>query len=206
MARENPYKLEACVVSLEQALYAQQRGADRVEICSRLETEGMTPDTPLVATLCKQLQIPVRVMIRSTAEGFEVNENQLQEMVQSIIELKSLPVEGFVVGIMRHGRVDRQAMMTMIHHAFPFPITFHKAIDQSNDLLGDIEWLNQFPQIDTLLTSGGAVSATAGIEKILLMKSVFKAHIMGAGKITPGDLPMLHDRLDLGWYHGRGVV
>jgi copper homeostasis protein len=206
MAQGRPYKVEACVVSLEQAVQAQERGADRVEICSRLETEGMTPDMVLVRSLCQQLQIPVRVMIRSTENGFEVNENQLQEMLQSIIELKSLPVEGFVIGVMRHGRVDRQAMMTLIHHAFPFPITFHKAIDQSNDLLGDIEWLNQFPQIDTLLTSGGAVKATEGIGKILSMKSAFNGNIMEAGKITPVDLPVLHKRLHLGWYHGRAIV
>lgn len=206
MTQGRPFKLEACVVSMEQALQAQHRGADRIEICSRLETEGMTPDPALVNTLCQELKIPVRVMIRSTEKGFEANENQLDEMVRSIFELKSLPIEGFVIGVMRHGRVDRQAMVTLIRQAFPLPITFHKAIDESNDLHGDIEWLNQFSQIDTLLTSGGEFRATEGIEKILWMKSVFRGNIMGAGKISHVGLQELHERLDLQWYHGRAIV
>ena len=36
--------LEACVETLDEALLAQKKGAGRVEICSRLDLDGLTPN------------------------------------------------------------------------------------------------------------------------------------------------------------------
>ena len=206
MHQGRDYKLESCVVSLAQAIDAQERGADRVELCIRLETEGMTPDVGLATSLCDHLHIPVRVMIRATEEGYEADASVLQQMIASIEGLKHLPLDGFVFGIMKDNHIDREAMITLLHHAYPFNVTFHKAIDMSDDVIDDIQWLNQFPQVDTLLTSGGAIKAIDGIDKLLEIKAMFKGHVMAAGKITPEVLPRLHDALRLQWYHGRSIV
>jgi copper homeostasis protein CutC len=72
--------------------------------------------------------------------------------------------------------------------------------------MNDLKWLNQFPQIDTILTSGGALNAVDGIEQILMMKKIFNGKIMGAGKIIPKQLSSLHEQLGLDWYHGRNIV
>ena len=61
MSPGRDYKVESCVTSLAQAIDAQSRGADRVELCIRLETEGMTPDAELTKSLCDHLHIPVRL-------------------------------------------------------------------------------------------------------------------------------------------------
>jgi copper homeostasis protein len=201
-----PYHLEACVTSLAQALEAQQKGADRVELCVRLETEGMTPDPSLVSSLCDQLQIPVRVMVRVTENGYEADVDALNEMIISIDALKKLPLDGFVFGVLKENRIDREAMLTLLRHAHPFPVTFHKAIDISENIHEDLEWLNQLPQVDTILSSGGAVKAIDGMDVILEMKSLFRGQIMAAGKVTPEVLPALHDRLQLKWYHGRAIL
>lgn len=203
---EHPYRLEACVVSLAQALHAQQSGADRIEICSRLETGGMTPDINLVADLYSKLSIPIRVMIRETASGFEADEFVLKRMLQSIDELKKIPIDGFVIGVMKNNRVDQEAMKQIFKHCFPLPITFHKALDESNQVFKDVLWLNEFRAIDTILTSGGAINAGDGEEKILAMKSIFNGEIMAGGKIMPDQLGSLHEHLGLNWYHGRGIV
>jgi copper homeostasis protein len=97
-------------------------------------------------------------------------------------------------------------MIILLRHAYPFHVTFHKAIDMSDDIADDIGWLNQFAQVDTLLTSGGAIKAVDGIDNILEMKSIFKGQIMAAGKIVPEVLPPLHSALRLEWYHGRSIV
>ena len=52
------YKLEACVESYDQAIRAFQAGADRIEICSKLETEGMTPGYDLVEKIIRRDQYP----------------------------------------------------------------------------------------------------------------------------------------------------
>jgi copper homeostasis protein len=206
MTQGRPFHVESCVVSLAQAIAAEQRGADRVELCIRLETEGMTPDVELASSLCDHLHIPVRVMIRATEEGYEADADILQKMIDSIYALKHLPLDGFVFGVLKNNRIDREAMVALLHHAYPYHVTFHKAIDLSDDIAGDIEWLNQNVQVDTLLTSGGAAKANDGISRILAMKSMFNGDIMAAGKITPDVLPALHEQLQLEWYHGRAIV
>jgi copper homeostasis protein len=200
------YKLESCVTSLKEAKYAQKRGADRVEICAHLETEGLTPLYHLVSSLCDHLNISIRVMIRVTADGFAVDNDQLVEMIMAINEFKHLSIDGFVFGVMKDRRVDQYAMSELIHHAHPFPITFHKAIDLSDDLASDLDWLNQHPGIDTILTSGGAERAVDGIPQLLRMKSIFRGSIMPGGKIKPEDVAILDNQLQLPWYHGRAIL
>lgn len=200
------YKLEACVTSFEQAIGSAHRGAHRIEICSRLETGGMTPDIELVSELCDGVNIPIRVMIRSTPGGFEINQEILDDMIYSIQEFKKLPIKGFVIGVLKNGVVDRKAMEKIFEHTFPLPTTFHKAIDESHTITEDLEWMNHVDAIDTILTSGGAENAFDGIETILKMKSVFKKTTMAGGKILPQHLEALHSKLNLEWYHGRNIV
>lgn len=206
MPHSREYKLEACVVSLDQAHAAEARGADRVEICDRLETEGMTPDAGLVRTLCQILHIPIRVMIRETEVGYEADTFILGKMKASIDELKSLPIEGFVIGLLKDNRLDREALGELISVCDPFPVTIHKAIDLSASMLDDLDWLNAFQNVDTVLSSGGAIKAMDGVDQLLKMKSVFKGNVMAAGKIVPEQLVELHDTLRLNWYHGRAIV
>ena len=206
MPNQRDYNIEACIVSFEQAINATQYGADRLELCSRLETEGMTPDIDLAANILENVNIPVRVMIRETEDGFSSDESILLKMESAIRAFKSIPIDGFVIGLTRNNRIDREATERLIDVCLPLPITIHKAIDQSTDVIDDLIWLNQFPTVDTILTSGGKATAREGIEEILKMKAVFKGNIMAAGKITNDQLPMLHDTLSLSWYHGRNIV
>ncbi len=200
------YKLESCVTSLAQAIKAEALGANRVELCIRLETEGMTPEVDLTSSVCIHLQIPVRVMVRANEVGYEADAQVLQKMIDSITILKKLPIDGFVMGVMKNNRIDREAMKKLFAPAYPLPITFHKAIDLSENIKDDLEWLNLFSQVDTILTSGGAAHAVDGIDQINYLKSIFKGNVMAAGKITPDVLPELHNRLGLEWYHGRAIV
>jgi len=166
----------------------------------------MTPDANVVNELCRHLAIPIRVMIRSTPTGFEVNEELLDEMIYSIERFKMLPIEGFVAGLLKNGLVDRDAMEVILRHVDPLPLTFHKAIDESETVMDDVAWMNGFPGIDNILTSGGAIHAIEGMDRILLMKSIFKGTIMAGGKIIPQQITSLHKKLGLEWYHGRGIV
>jgi len=200
------YKVEACVTSYEQAINAAANGADRLEVCSRLETEGMTPDFDLIQQILDEVNIPVRIMIRETEVGFESDGAILEKMKLAIDLFKTIPIDGFVIGLLKNKRIDRIAMGQLIERCSPFPITIHKALDLSENWEDDIQWLNQFTNIDTILTSGGRATAKEGIEEILKMKASFKGKIMGAGKITYDQLAALHERLGLEWYHGRKIV
>ena len=64
MELKNNILLEACVGTLDEALLAQEKGANRVEVCSRLDLDGLTPSKDLVKRLVNELIMPVKVMLR----------------------------------------------------------------------------------------------------------------------------------------------
>ena len=39
---------EACVETVEQAIKAEKNGADQIELCSRLDLDGLTPDFDVI--------------------------------------------------------------------------------------------------------------------------------------------------------------
>jgi copper homeostasis protein len=201
-----PYRLEVCITSVEEALRAEALSADRVELCMRLDVDGMTPPFDLVEAVLDSICIPVRVMIRHTETGFEANSRAQDVMMRSVLELKTLPINGFVFGILKGRHIDREAMLTLLGVAHPLPVTFHKAIDLCKDIESEIAWLNEQGQIDTILTSGGAVQAIDGAVQIRAMRKEFSRQIMAGGKIMRDDLPMVHAALGLGWYHGRKIL
>jgi copper homeostasis protein len=200
------YKTEACIINLPEALQAMHHGADRLEVCSRIETEGMTPDVDMVREIISQTGLPVRVMIRETENGYEADDVVLEKMIEAIQAFKKINIEGFVIGLMKEGKVDRGKMEILFAHVQPFPITFHKAIDTSVDLLDDLTWINEQKTIDTILTSGGMPTALEGIDHILRMKSLLGNRIMPGGRITHENVDELHRVLRLEWYHGRHIV
>lgn len=200
------YFLESCVTTLPNAVDAQNKGADRLEICSRLDTGGMTPDFVLVRLILEKIKIPVRIMIRETEDGFEADEKTLQKMISSIDQFKTSPIDGFVFGLLKNNKVDREGMQSLLKNSAPFPVTFHKAFDLSIDKWNDVEWMNDQKQIDTILSSGGAAQAMHGIDELLKTKAFFKREVMAAGKITNDQLSSLHEILKLKWYHGRSIV
>ena len=56
--------LEACVETLEEAILAEKKGANRLELCSRLDLDGLTPNLNLTKKVMKKISIPIKVMIR----------------------------------------------------------------------------------------------------------------------------------------------
>ena len=55
---------ESCVETYDEAMNAEIRGADRIELCSRLDLDGLTPSKELVKRLVSDLTIPIKVMVR----------------------------------------------------------------------------------------------------------------------------------------------
>ena len=92
---------EVCVDTLKDAIEAEKNGADRIELCSRLDLEGLTPDKTLINNVTKNLKIPVRVMIRNIHKTFIYKKNDLKMMVEQIEYCKSVGVDGVVFGCIK---------------------------------------------------------------------------------------------------------
>ena len=158
--------LEICVDSLASARSAIRGGADRLELCSALAIGGLTPYAALLEQIRAEIQIPVRCLMRPRAGDFLYTKEEILQMAWEIDVLRKAGADGFVIGCLTpDGKLDSNAMAPMLSAAQGAGLTLHRCIDVSRDLIATYETAGQLG-IDTVLTSGGAPNATAGMETI----------------------------------------
>jgi len=164
--------LEVCVDSLASTRHAIAAGADRLELCSALAVGGLTPYTALLRQIRAESDIPVRCLMRHRAGDFLYTPEELELLRLQILELKAAGASGFVIGCLTpDGRLDTKAMRPLVDACGGCGITLHRAIDVSADL--EQTYLDAMSLgIDTVLTSGGAPSCTAGMENICKLISL----------------------------------
>ncbi len=200
---------EACVETLEQCRRAEALGADRLELCARLDLGGTTPDWQLVKEVLKQVQIPVKVMIRPRGGNFIYTEAEVAQMRASIARFLDLGVPEFVTGTLtpRH-QIDLPLLITLCEAMEGRPVTFHKAIDEVPDMEAAVGQLKAIPNLKYLLTSGGAPTAQAGLGQLrkLLECAAPEITVVAAGSVTNANLQQLHQALGGSEYHGRRIV
>lgn len=203
------YRIEACVESFEEALIAQQRGADQIELCSRLDLDGLTPDKDLIKKCVEELTLDIKVMIRPRGGDFTYNAEEISLMKACIDYCKSLKVHGVVFGMLTEGALNIDIISELAKYASPLMVTVHKAIDYTDDIIAQTKKLVSIHEhIDTILTSGGAKTAQEGGSQLLEMITICrgKINIMPAGKVTEHNLNELHELLQAPAYHGRKIV
>ena len=200
---------EACVETFEEAILAEKKGADRVELCSRLDLDGLTPERKIVEKVLGALSIPIKIMIRPRAGNFSYNDQELNRMKEDILFCKDLNVQGVVFGILDQNKtIDVENMKYLSDTADDLEITFHKAIDQTDSIIDEIDRLLTIGSISSVLTSGGGFNAHAGSR--LLKKALEKYEniitIIPAGSITKNNIHELHQIIGAKEYHGRKIV
>lgn len=200
---------EACVETLEQCRLAEALGADRLELCARLDLGGTTPDWQLVEQVMEVVRIPVKVMIRPRGGDFIYTEREAAKMKESIARFLSLGVPGFVMGMLTpEHQIDLPLLRTLCTAVGGRPVTFHKAIDEVPNMESAVEQLKGIPNLKYILTSGGAPTAQEGLNRLrALLKCALPAITpIVAGSVTKGNLPVLHQSLAASQYHGRKIV
>lgn len=174
--------IESCCTSLNEALAAQGRGANRIELCLDLSVGGLTPPHELIKEVVNTLPIPVNVLIRP-ADSFVCCEAELQQMLADIDYCKSIGAAGIVIGVLKQdGTIDIDAMQKLIDAARPLPVTFHRAFDVCTE--DPFEAMEKIIKLGCkrLLTSGMAPDALMG--KGLIAELV--RHADGRIIIMPG--------------------
>ena len=89
---------EVCVDSFLDAVNAEKKGANRIELCGRLDLDGLTPSKKLIKKVFSNLNIPIRVMIRPKYPSFIYSDQDIQIMIEDINYCKELGVDGLVLG------------------------------------------------------------------------------------------------------------
>lgn len=158
--------LEVCVDSYASAMAAIRGGADRLELCSALAVGGLTPSAALLYQIRQVSNIPIRCLMRPRGGDFLYTQEEIQQMAMEIAALKAAGADGFVIGCLTaDGDLDSTAMAPLLAAARGCGLTLHRCIDVSRDL--EKTYLDAAALgIDTVLTSGGAGSCLAGMERI----------------------------------------
>lgn len=199
---------EACVESLDEAIRAEQMGADRIELCADLDVEGLTPSRELILSVKSHLNIPIRVMNRPRSGDFVYNNAEIKQMASDITFCKEAGVDGVVLGILKEDKtIDIDAVEKLAEIGKPMKFVFHKAIDETPAILEAVKSLRDSGVVNGILTSGGENTAAEGmpqLKKIIALAGDME--VICAGKITSKNLEEIHQKIRAKAYHGRKIV
>jgi len=201
--------IECCVESHSEALIAEKRGADQLELCSDLANDGLTPDTALTEKILETISIPLKVMIRHRKGDFFYDKSDISIIRNQINSMKLIGIKHVVFGSLTHlNRINLEQIKMVSEWAYPMNVTYHKAIDLSENFIEDTELLLQFKNVKSLLTSGQASTAEKGYLtlKRLLVDFGKNIKIISAGSITDKNLNKIHNMIKGRYYHGRKIL
>ena len=199
---------EACVESFEKALEAQNKGANRIELCENLAVGGTTPSYGTVKICLEKLNIPIFPMVRARGGNFNYSKDEIEIMKEDIKLFKKIGVKGIVLGCLTNdNKIDLETTKELVDLAYPMEVTFHKAIDEISNPLDYIDALIDIG-IKRILTSGGKATALEGTDLIndMIRKSNKKLKIVVAGKVTKENLSELSSLISSDEFHGKQIV
>ncbi|MGM9484292.1 copper homeostasis protein CutC [Roseateles sp. NT4] len=184
--------LEVCVDGAAGLEAAMQGGADRIELCSSLATGGVTASAGLMA-LASRLPIPVIALIRPRSGDFVYSNAEELAMLRDIETAAELGLAGIAIGAMTgEGRLDLPMLGRLGRRAQGLQLTLHRAFDLVQDQATALEEAVTLG-FHRILTSGGALSATAGAAQLasLVEQSRERIAILAGGGITPRNVRAL---------------
>lgn len=201
--------IEACVETLEEALYAQQQGAQQIELCARLDLDGLTPERDLIWEVQEKTDLKIKVMIRPRGGNFSYSPEEIAVMKEDILWCHARGITDIVLGVLtKNKEIDFSNLKSLAAIEPSLSITFHKAIDSVKNPLLAVQQLGAIPNIDYILSSGQQATAWEG--RVLLKKMQEVAgenlQIIIAGKVTPANIDQLKEATGAKYYHGRRIV
>jgi copper homeostasis protein len=195
--------VEFIAVTVEDAKLIERSGADRIELVSGLTEGGLTPSYGLIEKVVKSVNIPVNVMVRPHGQSFWYSDDDFEIMKNDITVIRSLGANGVVFGMLdKQGNVDFRLLEKLLTDIGTMDVTFHRAIDDSNNIVEDAGKLDRYKEIKTILTSGGHGDWQSRIETLKEMKEICKETdiLMGSG-LSKDNIREVHEQVGTNNYH-----
>jgi copper homeostasis protein len=145
---------------------AGEGGADRIELCSALSEDGLTPSHGLIRAAVDCSDLPVHVLLRPRSGDFFYSDEEFALMQDDLLHARSLGAKGFALGVLlADATVDIERTRKLVELASPLEVTFHRAFDlvpSLDEALEDIVTAG----CGRVLTSGGERDVVAGAAKL----------------------------------------
>jgi len=158
--------VEICCGSLEDAMEAEQGGADRVELCSALFLGGLTPSLGTIVEAKTRLKIPVVVMIRPRGGGFRYTQPEMAVMERDTMLACEQGADGIVFGVLNaDGTIDEERCRRIRNLIGDRQAVFHRAFDVTPDPFRAMDQLVEMG-FTRILTSGQEDTVPEGVSLI----------------------------------------
>lgn len=169
-------KLEVIAVSIEDIKNLNNTLIDRVEYCSNIEEDGLTPSKEEVLEVLEVTKKPVNIMVRPRNSFYLTEEDKVTnlEFIKWLENIKKQYkyLNGIVIGYLtEENKVDEEFLKEVSEICKELKITFHKA----SDILinnGNYKKLKEY-NITTILTQGGLSTIDSNMSKIKELKQEF---------------------------------
>lgn len=182
-----PVLIEACCGSVEEAIAAEQAGADRIELCAAFPTGGVTPSLGMFELARESVSIPIVVMVRPREGRADPDESDFKASLRDVRRFVELGADEVICGVLsRGGTIDVDRNRALVAAADGRPVAFHRVFDQSPDLCSALEEIIGLG-FCRVLTSGGALNVDLGFEQVKLLVTWAGDHctILPGGGVRP---------------------
>ncbi|MFB7640792.1 copper homeostasis protein CutC [Peribacillus butanolivorans] len=195
--------IEFIATTIEDALLIEKSGADRIELVCALTEGGLTPSYALIEAVVNSVSIPVNVMVRPHSQSFQYSPDDLNIMKNDIKIISSLGANGVVLGVLNEkNEINQRYLEELLTACEGLEITFHRAIDDTPDPVRAAEMLAQYPEITTILTSGGHGDFSTRMQTIHQMKKACgEISILVGSGLNKDNILSIHSELNTGYYH-----
>ena len=181
-------KVEICSNSRRSAEHAKAGGANRIELCSRLEVGGTTPSPEDIVYCVRQLQLRTHVLVRPREGHFTYSNAEFALICEQVEMCKQAGAHAVVVGFLTpDGHIDTLRTRHIVELAAPMEVTFHRAFDEMTE--SPLVALEKVIDCGChrILTSGRCPTAEEGIGTLrqLVQQAGGRITILAGAGITP---------------------
>ena len=191
-------ELEVIGFDLASCLIAEERGANRIELCANPHEGGTTPSHGMIAVARKSTSIPLFPIIRPRGGDFFYTEPEFESMLADVEHCRELGCDGVVIGMLtKDGSVDVQRCAELVHRAGAMQVTFHRAFDRVKDPMKSLEDVIDLG-CSRILTSGQQPNVDQGMEMLRALVDAARNRIT----IMPGSGVRSNNILELATFTG----
>ena len=200
---------EVCVDNLDDAINAYKCGANRIEFCSNLDQDGLTPKVEELLALSNTIDIPIRCMLRPHSNSFIYDKDDLKKIENTINICKKIKIDGVVFGSLNYeNEIDFDILKYISKISKPLNLIFHKAIDFTPDFIKSFNSLIDSKLVDGVLTTGGKEKAIDNLDLLSKISSTIPEdfEFIACGNITYENYDYIHSIIKSKFYHGKKII